>query len=141
MPQNFNSVAAQDAYGHFTPLTGQPLTAGAVSTTAPGTIAPTTGAGQTPTVTAVSAVDQAGSFVLTPVTGGGAQAAGAVAVVTFANPLPSIPRCILVTIYDQANAAAVAVAPVAITTSGFSVAVGIALTTAHLYTVAFEVVC
>src|SRR5581483_4494539 len=86
----------QDGYGHLPPLAGNTLTAGAVSTTAIGTIAPTTNAGATP----------AGTFTLNPVTGGGAQAAGAVAVVTFNNGLPAVPTAILVTIYDQANAAA-----------------------------------
>lgn len=137
----YNSPAAQDAYGHYPPLQGPALTAGAVSTTAAGTIAPTTGAGAAPTVTAVNAVDFAGSFTLSPVTGGGGQSAGTVAVVEFANPLPSVPKAILVTIYDQANGAAVAAAATGITTSSFNVAVGIALTTAHVYTVAYEVIC
>jgi hypothetical protein len=137
----FNQPSAQDAYGHYPPIAGQALTAGAVSTTAAGTIAPTTGAGATPTVTVPNAVDFAGSFVLNPVTGGGAQAAGAVALVTFANPLPSIPKAILVNIYDQANGAAVAAAAGTITTSSFQVLVGVALTTAHNYLVSYEVIC
>lgn len=141
MPNNNNQISYQDAYGHYPPLAGPALAAGAVSTSAAGTIAPTTGAGQTPTVTAVSAVDQAGSFTLNPVTGVGAQAAGAVALVTFANPLPAVPRVILVTIYDLANGAAVAAAAISITTSGFQVAAGVALTTAHNYLVCYEVVC
>jgi len=138
-----NQIAAQDAYGHFPPSTGTALTAGAVSTTAVGTIAPTTAAGASPTVTfgtGQTATDIAGTFTLNPVTGGGAQAAGAVAVVTFANGLPALPKAILVTIYDQANAAAIAAAATSISCAGFSVSVGVALTTAHNYTITYEVV-
>lgn len=143
MPNTYNQVSAQDAYGHFPATTGPLLTAGAVSTTAIGTIAPTTAAGAAPTVTfgtGQTANDVAGSFTLTPVTGGGAQAAGAAAVVNYANPQPCLPKAILVTIYDQANGAAIAAAATSITTQGFSVSVGVALTTAHLYTISYEVI-
>jgi hypothetical protein len=132
----------QDGYGHFPPISGPLLTAGAVSTTAQGTIAPTTAAGASPTVTFGTgqiAKDQAGTFTLSPVTGGGAQAAGAVAVVTFANGLPNVPTAIIVEIYDQANAAAIAAAATSISAAGFSVSVGVALTTAHVYTVTYYV--
>jgi hypothetical protein len=138
-----NLPAAQDAYGHFLPLTGPLMAAGAVSTTAAGTIAPTTGVGATPTVTFATgqtANDLAGSFTLSPVTGGGAQAAGAAVVVTFTNGLPAVPKAILVTIYDAANGAAVAAAATSITANGFDISVGIALTTAHTYLVSYLVV-
>jgi hypothetical protein len=140
-----NALAiTQDAYGHFPviPWTGTALTVGAVSTTAAGTIAPTTGAGASPTVsfgTGQAAIDQFGSFTLSPVTGGGSQAAGGVAAVTFANGLPAVPRAVLVTIYDQANASAIAAAATSITAEGFTVSTGVALTTAHNYTVAYLV--
>lgn len=141
---DYNLIAAQDAYGHFLPISGPLLTAGAVSTTAAGTIAPTTSAGASPTVTFATgqqAKDIAGTFTLSPVTGGGAQAAGAVAVVTFTNGLPAVPTVITCTIYDQANAAAVACGATSVTANGFSVSTGIALTTAHVYTVTYQVVC
>lgn len=128
-----------DAYGHEPQASGPLLTAGAVSTTAVGTIAPTTGAGAAPTVTLPTATDLGGQFVLSPVTGGGAQAAGAVAIVTFANSLPALPRTIVCTIYDQANGAAVAAMATLITATSFSFSVGVALTTAHVYTCAFMV--
>lgn len=134
-----NQIQAQDAYGHFPAAVGTALTAGAVSTTAAGTIAGTTAAGQSPTVTAVNAIDTYGSFTLNPVTGGGAQAAGAVAVVTFANSLPAVPRAIIVTGYDAANGAAVAFAATTILASSFQVSAGVALTTAHNYAIAYEV--
>jgi hypothetical protein len=140
---DYNLPAAQDAYGHFLALSGPLMTAGAVSTDAAGTIAPTTAAGATPTVTfgaGQTANDLAGTFTLSPVTGGGAQAAGAVAVVTFANGLPAVPKAVLVTIYDQANAAAIAAGAVSVTANGFEVSVGVALTTAHVYTVTYLVV-
>src|SRR5580693_8230251 len=115
MPNSYNQVSAQDAYGHFPATTGPVMGAGAVSTSAAGTIAPTTGAGAAPTVTfgaGQTANDVAGTFTLSPVTGGGAQAAGAVALVTFSNPQPCLPKAILVTIYDQANGAAIAAAAI-----------------------------
>jgi hypothetical protein len=138
-----NSVQVQDGYGHLPPLTGNVLTAGAVSTTAIGTIAPTTAAGASPTVTFASgqsAIDMAGSFTLSPVTGGGAQAAGAVAVITFNNGLPAVPRAIICTIFDDAGAAAVAASAISKTAQGFSFSVGVALTTAHTYTCQYEVI-
>lgn len=133
-----------DAYGHDSApwgTDGTALAAGAVSTTAVGTIAPTTNAGANPTVTAVSANDNAGQFTLSPVTGGGAQAAGPVAVVTYANPYSAVPRCIVVTILDQAGGAGSVIASNAVTSTvnGFSVNVGAALTTAHVYTVQYKV--
>lgn len=137
-----NQIAAQDAYGHFPASTGPGMAAGAVSTTAAGTIAPTTAAGASPTVTfgaGQTANDNVGTFTLSPVTGGGSQAAGAVAVVTYANGQPCLPKAILVTIYDQANAAAVSALATSITANGFSVSAGVALTTAHVYTVVYEV--
>jgi hypothetical protein len=132
-----------DAYGHDTP-TSQPtaLTAGAVSTTAIGTIAPTTAAGAAPTVTAVSATDEAGNFVLSPVTGGGAQAAGAVVLVTFAQPFSAIPKGVNVSICDNAagaNAVAVSAAAQTVTAASFTINVGAALTTAHTYYVTYIV--
>lgn len=136
-----------DAYGHRSATTvgtlGTALASGAVSTTAIGTIVPTTAAGATPTVTAVNANDSAGTFVLNPVTGGGAQAAGAVAQVFFAQPYAATPKAVLVNVCDNAagsGGVAVASAAQSITTTGFTVNVSAALTTAHNYTVTYEVI-
>ncbi len=135
-----------DAYGHRTNSSnglGTALAAGAVSTTAAGTVAPTTAAGAAPTVTAVSANDTAGNFVLNPVTGGGAQAAGAVVVVTFTQPYSTIPKGVVVDLCDNAAGAsgvAVAASPQSITTTGFTVNVSAALTTAHNYLCSYIVV-
>jgi hypothetical protein len=140
---DYNQLSAQDAYGHFPASAGPVMGTGAVGTAAAGTIAPTTGAGSAPTVTFAAgqtANDTAGTFTLSPVTGGGGQSAGAVATVTYSNPQPSLPKAILVTIYDSANAAAIAAAATTITTQGFQVSVGVALTTAHAYLVSYEVV-
>lgn len=139
-----NTPLILDAYGHLPQLAGPLLTPGAVGTTAVGTIAPTTGAGAAPTVTFAAgqtASDLAGTFTLSPVTGGGGQAAGAVALITFANGLPTLPKVILVDIYDNANGAAVAAVAINITANSFQLAVGVALTTAHVYTVNYLVVC
>jgi predicted RNA-binding protein associated with RNAse of E/G family len=137
MPQPF-----YDAYGHQQPLAAPALTAGAVSTTAVGTIAPTTAAGATPTVTAVNANDRAGTFTLNPVTGGGAQAAGSVVQVTFAQPYADIPKGVLVNVCNNAaGAAGVAVAASAqnVTPAGFTVNVAAVLVTANNYNVFYQV--
>jgi len=138
------SLQHVDAYGHLSPIPNSTvLTAGAVSTTAAGTIAPTTNAGAAPTVTAVGTLanDHYGSFQLNPVTGGGAQAAGAQVVVTFANPFRQAPSFVRVQVIDITTAAApviVAAYPVTITANGFSIETA-ALTTAHNYLVNYNV--
>jgi hypothetical protein len=138
----------QDFYGHVNRTTNNSaaaLAAGAVSTTAIGTIAPTTAAGASPTVTfgtGQAAYDQAGTFTLNPVTGGGAQAAGAVAQVFFANAFEAAPASVVVGVVDQAagaGAVAVAAAASTITATGFTINVATALTTAHNYTVSYTV--
>jgi hypothetical protein len=134
-----------DAYGHdMTGIQGFPaMTAGAVSTSAAGTIAPTTAAGNSPTVTFATgqqSCDQQGAFTLNPVTAGGAQAAGAVAVITFFQSMPIVPHAILCTIYDDANAAAIVAKATSITANGFSFSVGVALTTAHTYTCVYHII-
>lgn len=131
----------EDAYNHRIPSTAAALTAGAVSTTAAGTIAPTTSAGATPTVTFATgqvANDNYGSFTLNPVTGGGAQAAGATATVNFANPYGRPPASVQVTVTNNAGPVAVAAYASGITSNGFSVNTAI-LTTANVYTVTYQV--
>lgn len=131
----------EDAYGHRTPSTAANLTAGAVSTSAAGTIAPTTSAGAAPTVTFATgqvANDNYGSFTLNPVTGGGAQAAGATAVVTFANPYSRPPAAVQVTVTNNAGPAAIAAVATSITSNGFSISTAL-LTTANVYTVTYQV--
>ena len=125
-----------DTYGHESPQTGTALTAGAVGTSAVGTIAPLAAAGATPTVTSVTALDMAGNFVLNPVTGGGAQAAGSVVLVTFAQPMQNVPKAVVVSMCDNAAGAsgvAVACAAQNVTANGFNINVASALTTAHNY--------
>lgn len=135
-----------DAYGHESPSSagtlGTALSAGAVSTTAIGTIVPTTAAGASPTVTAVSANDKAGNFVLTAVTGGGAQAAGAVAQVFFAQPYTAIPKSVVVNMCDNAAGASgvgVACSAQTVTATGFTFNVAAVLTTAHTYYCTYQV--
>ena len=78
---------------------------------------------------------------MTPVTGGGAQAAGEVAVVTFAQPYSAVPKAISVSVFDQAGGAGSVIAATesSVTVNGFKVNVNAALTTAHLYTVRYVV--
>jgi hypothetical protein len=121
------------------------LTASAVSTTTAGTIAGTTAAGAAPTVAIPSGfvcTDRAGTFELTAVTGGGAQAAGDVATVRFNNEYAATPAAVLVQLYDiTANPDAVrACAATAVTTQGFNINVAAALTTATVYRVSYQVI-
>jgi hypothetical protein len=139
-----------DTYGHTQPrpTSGDQvavLAAGAVSTTAQGTIAPTTAAGASPTVTFATgqvAVDECGTFTLSPVTGGGSQAAGAVAEVFFNQAFETIPKGVTVNICDNAagsSQVAVAASAQSITAAGFTINVSAALTTAHTYQVTYIV--
>lgn len=138
----------QDAYGHVQQNTNNQaanLVAGAVSTTIVGTIVGTTAAGAAPTVTfgtGQRATDMAGTFTLNPVTGGGAQAAGAVAQIFFQNAFQVAPASVQVNMVDQAagtGGIGIAAAPGTITATGFTVNVPAALTTAHNYTVTYTV--
>lgn len=132
-----------DFYGHATRVQGEnTLAAAAVGTTTAGTIAGTTAAGAAPTVTNVSASDMGGTFTLNPVTGGGAQAAGAVATVTFAQSFPIAPKEVAIDCYDVTTATApsgVAAYATSITSAGFSVTCN-TLTTAHNYRITFFVI-
>ncbi len=131
----------EDAYGHRGTSIGASLTAGAVSTTAAGTIAPTTSAGATPTVTfagSQAANDSRGTFTLSPVTGGGAQAAGVTSVVRFAQPYAVAPASIQVTVTNNAGAVPVGAFATNITAAGFDISTQI-LTTANVYNVTYQV--
>lgn len=136
------AIVHVDAYGHIAPLANASvLAAAAVSTSAAGTIVGTTSAGAAPTVTAVTATDQWGTFTLNPVTGGGAQAAGATASVFFAQSMRAAPGTVRVTVTDTTTAStptAVAAYATSITSAGFSVTTAL-LVTAHNYTVTYEV--
>jgi hypothetical protein len=132
----------EDTYGHRIPAAAPALAAAAVSTSVAGTIVGTTSAGAAPTVTGVSANDTRGTYVLNPVTGGGAQAAGATSTVFFTNPYGVAPSTILVNVIDST----VAATPVwmggyatGITASQFSVTTPV-LTTAHNYTVTYQII-
>lgn len=129
-----------DFNGHeVADLNGSALTAGAVSTTAAGTIAPTTAAGASPTVTVTSANDRRGNFLLNPVTGGGAQAAGVVCKVLFAQPYSAAPAGVLVTIANETDTTApVTASAINITVTGFDI-VSTVLTTAKAYRINYQV--
>lgn len=136
-------VEQQDKWGHEVPIPeiSTQLTAGAVSTSAAGTISGTTSAGAAPTVTIGDCDDRSGNFLLNPVTGGGAQAAGQVCLVRFANQYAAKPSAVLVTIANETDTTAAIVASSSlITTAGFDILVGTALTTAKAYRVNYLVV-
>lgn len=129
-----------DFYGHEVSTGGAQLALGAVGVVTAGSISGTTSAGAAPTVTVTDATDQRGSFLLTPVTGGGAQAAGSVATVRFLKEYPSIP-IVLVTLINETDGTATIVASSGlVTTAGFNVFVGTALTTAKAYRVVYYVI-
>jgi hypothetical protein len=132
-----------DATGHEVLVSSTTLTASAVGVVTAGTIAGTTAAGAAPTValaTGVVANDRRGVFTLTPVTGGGAQAAGAVATVRFAQEYPVAPAVSLNLTNTTANPQVPILATAgSITTAGFSVVTAAALTTATNYTCSYTV--
>lgn len=138
-----SGLVFKDALEHVVPTHGTALTAGAVSTSAAGTISPTTSAGAAPTVTLISGVtcdDTRGRFNLNPVTGGGAQAAGQVCLVRFAKPYSKIPTAVNLNLANNTDStAAIVVAPDAVTVAGFDILVGTALTTAKEYVIDYTV--
>jgi hypothetical protein len=137
-------VSKIDAVGH--PVQGRPassLSAAAVSVVTAGSIAGTTAAGAAPTVAIPSgfvATDRAGTFDLTPVTGGGAQAAGDVATVRFLSEYAATPAAVVVNMYDDAGTdVAILCAATVVNTKGFNINVATALTTAHTYRISYSV--
>lgn len=120
------------------------LTAAAVGVTTAGSISGTTAAGAAPTVaipTGFVCTDRAGTFDLTPVTGGGAQAAGVVATVRFANEYAATPAAVLVTLHNTSATPDVPIVTAAadVNTQGFSILTAAALTTATAYRVTYHV--
>lgn len=136
------SAIFADTYGHVdTPPGENVLAAAAVGVVTAGSISGTTNAGAAPTVTAVNASDNNGVFTLNAITGGGAQAAGATANVTFAQSYRRAPKKVMVTVIDittPATPTAVAAYATSITSAGFQVTTAL-LVTAHNYLVAFDV--
>lgn len=132
-----------DVYSHeiSNQGTATQLTAGAVSTTAVGTIAGTTAAGAAPTVTIGDCTDRRGNFLLNPVTGGGAQAAGIVAVVRFAKPYGAAPGSVVITnaTNETDDNTAVALGSTNITADGFDIVAGAVLVTAKAYRINYVV--
>lgn len=137
------AVLQQDSVGHRTQISGTQMTAGAVGTSAVGTVAGTTSAGAAPTVSFVSGTtctDAGGRFTLNPVTGGGAQAAGEVAVITFNNPYARIPAILVSMSNTTDTTAAIVAAATTVTVAGWKLCVGTALTTAKAYEVTWTVI-
>lgn len=119
------------------------LAAAAVGVVTAGTIAGTTSAGAAPTVAIPSGfrcTDIAGTFDLTAVTGGGAQAAGSVGTVRFAKEY-SKPPTVIVTGHNVTDTtSAIVFAPLTVTTAGFNICAGTALTTAKAYRITYLVI-
>lgn len=119
--------------------TAPQLVNGAVGVVTAGTISGTTNAGAAPTVAVVEASDRRGQFTLSPVTGGGAQAAGIVATVRFVNSYGDAPIAVNVNVANETAPTAVAAGVANITASGFDIVTTI-LTTAQVYRVTYNVV-
>lgn len=127
-----------------TGIPGSSLAGAAVGVVTAGTISGTTNAGAAPTVAIASGfrcTDIAGTFDLTAVTGGGAQAAGDIATVRFAKEYGSRPAAIIINFYDDdtTDLARVAAATL-LTTAGFNINVPAVLVTAHIYRVSYVVI-
>lgn len=115
------------------------LTAAAVGVTTAGTISGTTSAGAAPTVTVTDCTNLRGSFLLNPVTGGGAQAAGKTATVRFTAALPVTPAAVSLIVTNETDAVVVAGCGVlALDANGFDIYTP-ALTTAKAYRVYYVV--
>lgn len=115
------------------------LTAGAVGVTTAGTISGTTAAGAAPTVTIGDCTALRGNFLLNPVTGGGAQAAGKVATVRFPTTLPITPASVVLTVVNETDGTVVAGAgALALAATGFDIYCPV-LTTAKAYRVYYTV--
>lgn len=140
------AVQQLDGVGHAVrPATGTTLAAAAVSVTTAGTIAGTTSAGAAPTVaipTGFTCTDRAGTFEVTAVTGGGAQAAGDVVTVRFLNEYAATPAAVLLNFYDITAAPDLSriAAVTAVTTQGFNINVPAVLVTATVYRVSYVVI-
>lgn len=134
-----------DAVGHG--VSSRPATSlagAAVGVVTAGSIAGTTAAGAAPTVAIPSGfvcTDRAGTFELTAVTGGGAQAAGDVATVRFLNEYAATPAAVVINFLDNdtTDLARVAAAT-AVDTKGFNINVPAVLVTAHAYRVSYHVI-
>lgn len=140
-------VVYSDNVGHLQPLVpaAANLTPSAVGVVTAGTFAGTTAAGAAPTVALVSGVlcnDAGGTFELTPVTGGGAQAAGVVATVRFTNAYGRIPTAIIVNIHNTTTTPdlPIACSSTAKSVTGFDILVAAALTTAQVYRVEYIII-
>lgn len=133
-----------DANNHLSVAPGTTLAGAAVSVVTAGSIAGTTAAGAAPTVaipSGYSCNDSRGVFDLSPVTGGGAQAAGDVATVRFLKAYGATPGAVLVTceaITDPDDNIICMASDV--TQAGFNVLANAALTTAEVYRVTYVVV-
>lgn len=139
------SLQRIDNVGHeVRPNPSTTLTAAAVSVTTAGTISGTTAAGAAPTVaipTGFICTDRAGTFELTAVTGGGAQAAGDVCTVRFVNEYAATPAAVIINFYDNdATDLARVAAATAVNTQGFNINVPAVLVTAHAYRISYLVV-
>lgn len=138
-------VQKVDANGHLVrPFPSDSLAGAAVGVTTAGSISGTTAAGAAPTVaipTGFNCTDRAGTFNLTAVTGGGAQAAGDVATVRFLDEYPATPSAVVINFYDDdtTDLARVAAAT-AVTPLGFNINVPAVLVTAHVYRVSYVVI-
>lgn len=122
---------------------GDAMAGAAVGVVTAGTISGTTSAGASPTValvTGFTATQKRGTFELTPVTGGGAQAAGIVATVRFTTALAAKPVVLVQGNNVTDTTGAVVFSAINCATTGFDICAGAALTTAKVYRINYTVI-
>jgi hypothetical protein len=140
----FSTKTGNLSYENLFDVADAGLTAGAVSDTTAGKISGTTAAGAAPTVAIPAGFtcnNKVGTFELTPVTGGGSQAAGVVATVRFLTVFAAAPRTVLLQMHNVTATPDVPIlaSATAVATTGFDVLVAAALTTATAYRVHYLV--
>jgi hypothetical protein len=115
------------------------LAAGAVGVVTAGIISGTTNAGAAPTVAVTDCTDRRGNFTLSPVTGGGAQAAGVTATVRFVTEYGDPPSGVIVNVFNETAQTAVAAGVTLLTAAGFGIGTTV-LTTAQVYRVTYAII-
>jgi hypothetical protein len=104
---------------------------GAPSVTVGGALIAGTGA----TVGAVTGSDFGGRFAVTG--GTGSTGGGTLATVSFGTPLGAVPSSVVVNASDNAGSNAISVGSNNLSTTGFAIVSGAAITLAHVYTVTY----
>ena len=115
-------LQSTDVYGHKVTQGGTQLTAGAVGTSAAGTISAQATAGSTATITITDCTDQRGSFLIN--SSGTGQGAGEACSVRFAKEYPAPPIVVVNLSNETDGTSTITYSAVDVTTAGFDIEVG-----------------